>query len=371
MHEQLQSPHPELDWEKVLPALDDVMIELNEADREAILMRYFENRQLGEIGDKLGLSEDAARKRIERALEKLRIFLSRRGITTSATLAAAISANAVQTAPAGLAATLATASIAGTGAGTGAAFTVLKLMTMSKLQIGFIGAVVVGGAATSAFLQYQSRAELRQARVAVEQQNEQLAAEEAETQRLSNLLAQANSAHQLSTSQASELLRLRSEVGALRRQTNDLAKMQAENSRMRAAVSNAATKAALKETKTDQDSLDKESWAFAGYADPESAFQSAVWAMSRGNVKTILSSLHPDGQDFKEAQAKSESELAAENKAEFEKVTSYKIVDKQTMSDNEVILTVYAQGVNATTKFRFQRAGNDWKVIGPVRPDEK
>ena len=205
----------------------------------------------------------------------------------------------------------------------------------------------------------------------MEQQNDQLAAEEAETQRLSNLLAQANSAHQLTTSQASELLRLRAEVGALRRQTNDLAKMQADNARMRAAVSNAATKAAPKETKTDQDSLDKESWAFAGYADPESAFQSAVWAMSRGNTKTILASLHPDGQDFKEAQAKSESDLAAENKAEFEKVTGYKIVEKQAVSDNEVILTVYAQGVNATTKFRFQRAGDDWKVIGPVRPDAK
>jgi len=176
MHEHLQSSETELDWEKVLPVLDDVMIDLNQADREAILMRYFENRQLGEIGDRLGLSEDAARKRVGRALEKLRIFLSRRGITTIASLAAAISANAVQTAPAGLAATLATASIAGTGAGTGAAFTVLKLMTMSKLQIGFIGAVVVGGEATSAFLQYQSRAELRQARVAVERQNEQLAA---------------------------------------------------------------------------------------------------------------------------------------------------------------------------------------------------
>jgi RNA polymerase sigma factor (sigma-70 family) len=48
------------------------MIELAESDREAILMRYFEKRQLREIGERLGLSEEAARKRVDRALEKLR-----------------------------------------------------------------------------------------------------------------------------------------------------------------------------------------------------------------------------------------------------------------------------------------------------------
>ena len=370
MHEQLHNPQAGTDWANVMPVIDKVMTELNEADREAILMRYFENKPLGVIGEKLGLSEDAARKRVERALEKLRGFLSQRGITTTASLAAAISANAVQVAPAGLAATLTTASIAGTAAGTGTTFTFLKLITMSKLQMGIISAVVVGGIATPLVMQYQSRAELREARAMLLNQNEQIAAQEAQAQRFSNQLAQANNSGRLRTGEAGELLRLRNEVGALRRQTNDLAKLQADNIRLRATAASTA-RAAATQTKANQDILDRESWAFVGYANPESAFQSAIWAMSKGDAKTILNSLHPDGQDYKDAQAKSESDLAEENKAEFEKVTGYKVVDKQVVSDSEVILTVYVQGENGTTKFRVQRIGNDWKVMGPVRPEPR
>ena len=94
------------DWEKIRPVLDDVMHELKETDREAILLRYFENRQFAEVGAKLGLNENAARMRVERALEKLRALFARRGIATAAALASVISANAVQIAPANLAATL-------------------------------------------------------------------------------------------------------------------------------------------------------------------------------------------------------------------------------------------------------------------------
>jgi RNA polymerase sigma factor (sigma-70 family) len=370
MDNLLHDHGPEPDWEKVLPVLDKVMIELNEPDREAILMRYFENRQLGEIAGKLGLSEDAARKRVERALDRLRGILSRRGITTSASFAAALSANAVQMAPAGLASTLATGSLAGTAAGTGATVTLLKLMTMSKIQMGVIGVLVAGGIATPVLLQYRAQAELRETRAALRHRTDEAADQAAETERLSNLLAQANSARQLDSGQGAELLRLRSEVGSLRRQTNDLARLQSDNARLRAAAaSRAGTQAPTTQDKAAQEYVQRDSWAFAGYADPESAFQSAIWAMSTGDAKTFVAGLSPDGQDFKDAQAKSESELAAENKAELQKVTAYKIIDKAIVSDAEVILTVYAQGENATTKFRLQRFGDQWKVAGPVKGD--
>ena len=90
MHELCDSPASDLDWESIRPVLDKVMHKLKESDRDVILMRYFENRQLADIGEKLGLSEDAARKRVDRALEKLRGFLSRSGVTATA-LAAALS----------------------------------------------------------------------------------------------------------------------------------------------------------------------------------------------------------------------------------------------------------------------------------------
>jgi len=150
MREPIPETAPEPDWEKLRPLLDQAMHELKEADREAILLRYFENRAFVEIGEKFGLNENAARMRVERALEKLRGFLASRGVTTAATLASVISANAIQLAPANLAATLTTASLAGAGAGT---FTVLKFMTITNLKLG-LSAIVVAGATTALVVQH-------------------------------------------------------------------------------------------------------------------------------------------------------------------------------------------------------------------------
>src|SRR5262249_55596664 len=119
MHELSDTAGSEIDWGKIRPIVDQVMHELKASDREVILMRYFETRNLTDIGQKLGLNEDAARKRVDRALEKLRTFLARRGITTTAALATVLSANAVQIAPIGLGSTVTTASVAGVATATG------------------------------------------------------------------------------------------------------------------------------------------------------------------------------------------------------------------------------------------------------------
>ena len=85
------------DWTKIAPLLDDAMGALGEADRNAVLLRYFENRTSSEIGVALRMNEETARKRVNRALEKLRHFFVKRGVTiSSATLSGAISANSVQ-----------------------------------------------------------------------------------------------------------------------------------------------------------------------------------------------------------------------------------------------------------------------------------
>src|SRR5271154_5158226 len=145
MREPVNETAPDADWEKIRPTLDDAMHELRESDRAAILLRYFENRQFAEVGAKLGLNENAARMRVERALEKLRAVFAKRGVTTIATIAAVISANAVQRAPANLATTLTAASLAATGTGT---LTLLKIMTTTKLKLA-ISAILVASAATA------------------------------------------------------------------------------------------------------------------------------------------------------------------------------------------------------------------------------
>jgi RNA polymerase sigma factor (sigma-70 family) len=104
------------DWSRIEPMLDDAMETLGDKDRSAILLRFFEGKSLREIGAALGTSEDAAQKRVSRALEQLRGFLLRRGVVVGAgSLATSLSAHAVQAAPIGLA-----LSISATSAITGA-----------------------------------------------------------------------------------------------------------------------------------------------------------------------------------------------------------------------------------------------------------
>lgn len=97
----------ELNWNDLAPVIDDAMGRLPEDDRDALVLRFFENRKLREIGAMLGLTEDAARKRVDRALDKLRTTLETRGIaSTLAALSTMVSGNAVMPAPAGVAATV-------------------------------------------------------------------------------------------------------------------------------------------------------------------------------------------------------------------------------------------------------------------------
>ena len=232
MREPIHESAPEPDWQKLRPVLDSAMHELKEADREAILLRYFENQPFAEVGAKLGLNENAARMRVERALEKLRAILAQRGIAASAALASVISAHAVQLAPAGLAATLTTASIVSAGTGT---FTLLKIMTMTKLKLG-LSALVVASAATAFVLQHQAQEKLRTDNAALTQQIAQL---QTNNQSLSNRLASAGDTQQLSNGQFNELLKLRGEVGVLRNQLDELGKLRAENGQIRKALADA------------------------------------------------------------------------------------------------------------------------------------
>ncbi len=92
---------PDRAWEKLAPFLDDAMVQLNEKDRTAILLRYFENKDLESVGNAIGMSEDAAQKRVSRALEKLRRLFTKRGIVLpGAVLGSTIAARAVDAAPA-------------------------------------------------------------------------------------------------------------------------------------------------------------------------------------------------------------------------------------------------------------------------------
>jgi RNA polymerase sigma factor (sigma-70 family) len=123
-------------WAAVEPLLDEAVDSLDTPDRAAILLRYFENKSLREVGVALGATEDAAQKRVSRAVEQLRAFLLRRGVTvTAAGLVSDLSAHALHVAPAELGATIsAAASSLANSVGPAAAVEATKVITMTTLQ---------------------------------------------------------------------------------------------------------------------------------------------------------------------------------------------------------------------------------------------
>ena len=112
---ELPAREPDAGWEDIAPHLDKALGELSEPDRDALLLRYFERKSAREMAQALGVSDEAAQKRVNRAVERLRELFSKRNVTIGASgLVVLISANAVQASPAGLAITIPTSVAAAT-----------------------------------------------------------------------------------------------------------------------------------------------------------------------------------------------------------------------------------------------------------------
>jgi RNA polymerase sigma factor (sigma-70 family) len=220
----------------VAPVLDETINELRESDRVAILLRFFERRDLRSVGEALGSSENAAQKRVERALEQLRARLTRRGITLSVgMLGAAMSTCAVTASPAGLALQLSVAALAPAAAGSGITVTFLKLMSMTQLKLATIGVLVTAAIAVPVTIQTQTIAKLQQENTALRKQQDLMGELAAENKSLSKLPTEMNDFRKITSDEVSELLKLRGEVGLLRQQKNELARLQEENRQLRAA----------------------------------------------------------------------------------------------------------------------------------------
>jgi RNA polymerase sigma factor (sigma-70 family) len=197
--------------------IDEAIDGLANEDRAAILLRFFEGSDLRSVGEAMGIGENAARMRVSRALEKLHVLLKRRGATLSATaLATALAAEAVTAAPAGLAVNFAATALSAAAAGGGLTLTLLKTVAMTKLKVGLLTVVAVAGLTIPLVRQHQTLTKLRSENSALRSQLDDLARLTAENQRLSNLLSQANQPTQ--EAQTRELLKLRGEIGRLKRQ---------------------------------------------------------------------------------------------------------------------------------------------------------
>ena len=230
--------HSEGNMALVGPVLDEAINQLGAPDRTAILLRFFEQRDFRAVGEALGSSEDAARMRVNRALEKLHSLLKRRGVTLSAAaLGTALASQVVTAAPVGLAAGISSAVLAGTAAGSGLTLSTLKLILMAKLKIGIVSAVLVASVVTPLVLQHQARAKLREQDDSLRQQQSEVTALQAENERLSKLVA----GRSLTSNQPEDLQRLRAEAAALQQQTGAVARLREENRKLKAATAKPQT----------------------------------------------------------------------------------------------------------------------------------
>jgi RNA polymerase sigma factor (sigma-70 family) len=214
MQDLISAPAPAADWERLRPVLDDAMHRLNQRDREAVLLRFFENRPFAEVGTRQGVSENAARMRVDRALEKLHTLLARQGITsTTAALALLLADHAVVAAPAGLATTVSGAALGG-AAGSGGAFAFWSLMSTPKLSAG-LASVAVLAVGIGVVVQQQTTADLRAEVESLQQQTPIVARLRAENQRLTRLQVPPTELERLRNDSAG-LAQVRAEVAGLR-----------------------------------------------------------------------------------------------------------------------------------------------------------
>lgn len=171
------SDHSEANLARVAPILDEAINKLGAEDRIAIVLRFFEQHDLRSVGKAMGSSEDAARMRVNRALEKLQLLLKHRGVALSVTaLGTVLAAEVVTAAPVGLAATISGVALTGSAAGSGTILTLLKIMTMTQLKLG-LGALVIAGTVTTLVIQHQAHEKLLGENESLRQQVNQLQAD--------------------------------------------------------------------------------------------------------------------------------------------------------------------------------------------------
>jgi RNA polymerase sigma factor (sigma-70 family) len=218
---QMKTENTSPAWPDIEPMVDEALDDLAEQDRNAVVLRFFENQNLREVGEQLGISEDAARKRVSRALDHMREFFIKRGITLGSTsLISLLSANAVQSAPASLAAVIC-ASISTAGitlpAATATTLTIVNVMTLT--QKAFITAVIT---LTAGLAIYENRQVIRLEReVANVRQSQQ------------PLVQQVNSLKQANETAKTELQQTQKQLSDARKNEAELYRLRGQYTQMR------------------------------------------------------------------------------------------------------------------------------------------
>jgi RNA polymerase sigma factor (sigma-70 family) len=357
------------DYSVVAPVLDEVIDGLDEADRTAILLRFFEQNDFRSVGHVLGSSEDAARMRVSRALEKLEGLLKRRGITTTdASLGILLSTNAIQAAPTGLAAALTGSCLIAGATLTATIVTKTTLTTMSWLNIKSMAAIAFAAAAAGTgtyYLQHQSVTQLKKQNTELLVEQEKLNGERAAA--LVSIKANREEIERLQGNQ-SEVMRLRGEVSRLRRKVET----QPDQSEQKNTARNNLSKVALHAPGTY---ISKDEIAFAGYATPEAAMESISWVMFNGTLAEANDNISPEILAADRNKDTPESFEAKRNQM-APLIKGLQIIAKKVISDDKVELKIkmdadplpgQQQPIPPYIIQPLVKVGDAWKIGGSGR----
>lgn len=245
-------------------------------------------------------------------------------------------------------------------------------MSATKWIKVVVTVAAIAGATSFWMVQDQRSDQLRADNESLQRQLERMAQLETDNAQLSKIIAQTGGSH--SNQHLMELLRLRNEVGMFRRQTNELQHLREQNEQLQAVIK-AGNDSRDSQTTNSPSAAQplavypKASWAFAGYATPEDAFQSLNWAALNGDINTLKSGFTSDKQkEFSEQfKNKSEAEVAEEIKLKFNERTEARIITKDIISDNFVVLGVSGEekksgDKDSLDKLVFQRIDGQWKL---------
>ena len=354
MNELHSSPASWTDLASARAVLDQAVDELNERDREAVLLRFFEGESFAEIGARLQLTENAARMRVDRALEKLRLSLTKRGFTSTAeALALSLAAEAATAAPAGLAARIAGEPLAGAGSGT---LTFVQIMSATKLKIGIAGVLLAGGVGTIV-VQHEANVRLR-----------------TENARLGD--------------QSNEIDRLRREIARLKRDPNDLAAPSEAGKTGPTSARRGALPAASRRSRQifplAEGLIPVESLKNAGRATPSAAFQTQLWAAHSGDIELTASAITFGSRARKEMEALA-AELPENVRETYntpERLMAFVLAgsphpvggmqvlgEQDEGPDNAVLQTRWQHEDDAVvheTNAQFQRSDDGWRLVVPM-----
>ena len=162
MQSQIEESVNDALWRELSPQLDEAMAGLGTSERDALVLRYFQNKSMAEVGKFLGLAENTAQKRVSRALEKLRNFFAKRGVSsTTAIIAGVISANSVQAVPVALAKSVTAVALAKGAAASIPALALAKttvialtMKTKTIVATAIIGTLILGAGVTAVFMSF-------------------------------------------------------------------------------------------------------------------------------------------------------------------------------------------------------------------------